>query len=129
MCYLLTSLQEHWILEFGANSFLVSKAIYRCHYRISSLISNLENGNLLSLQYLINNLKYSITGSVANYKGDEYSSYSSVKGYWMIFGTQAINIKEFIEALLRELRLYSLCVYIENDYSDYLDENNHNNYY
>ncbi|MDO9269773.1 MAG: hypothetical protein Q7T96_11780 [Methylobacter sp.] len=84
-------------ISFGANYFLVSLAISRCVNTISDLIDSWEIlGFGYSMQELREKLELHVRGAVANSDGCEYKGYYPIHGNRIIFGTQAIDVKDFV---------------------------------
>ncbi len=95
-----------WAIDFGANKFLVGKAIERCKDEINKYIEEFINGNKsIELDSLKAKLKKHISGAVATYNNGEYSGYYPIDGNDLIFGSQAIDIKDGANFLIRELGL------------------------
>jgi hypothetical protein len=84
-------------ISFGANYFLVGLAINRCVKTLSSLIDSWEeNDTGYSMQLLAAKLKLHIRGAIANNDGCEYKGYYPIDGNRIIFGTQAIDVNNFV---------------------------------
>ncbi len=79
-----------WIVQFGANSFLISKAILRCGCDIYDFIEDFQINKNRDIDSLVTKLKMRIAGSVANQKG-EYSGYYPLVDNQLIFGSQSIH--------------------------------------
>ena len=58
-----------WSIEFGANTFLVGKAIERSARSLREFLDAVSNGGKTSLGTLRQNLRSAIAGAVANYDG------------------------------------------------------------
>ncbi len=82
-----------WSLDFGANTFLVGKAIARCSQEISSAMDTAVKGHLPNLQELTEKIELHIRGAVSNSEGYEYDGYYPVVGDDMMFGAQSIDVK------------------------------------
>jgi hypothetical protein len=89
-----------WVVDFGANSFLVGKAISRCAREIDSYIENGTRGELVRLDELRTKLVMHIRGAVANHNQDEYDGYYSLTGTNMMFGAQSIDVHDGADFML-----------------------------
>jgi len=95
-----------WAIDFGANKFLVGKAIERCKNEINKYIEEFESGTKsIELDSLKLKLRKHISGAVATYNNGEYSGYYPISGNDLEFGTQAIDVKDGVNFLIRELGL------------------------
>jgi len=94
-----------WSIKFGANYFLVGKAIKRCRRTINNYI---ENNTTISFDKLKDDLSKNIRGAVATGNNDEYSGYYPLEDGYMKFGVQAIDVDEGIEFLIKEVGLKTL---------------------
>lgn len=96
--------QNHhgWVIDFGANSFLVGKAISRCSSAINNFLEKSANGELAQLSDLKESLKRHIRGAVANHNQDEYDGYYSLTGQHMMFGAQSIDIEDGANFIIRK---------------------------
>ncbi|EJN17932.1 hypothetical protein PMI36_05349 [Pseudomonas sp. GM79] len=83
-----------WTIDFGANSFLVGKAISRCSIEINKFIDGSISGNLQEIVDLKKKLIMHIRGAVANNNQDEYAGYYSLTGPDMMFGAQSIDVED-----------------------------------
>lgn len=111
---------NNWYIDFGANTFLVGHAICRCQVRLLKLLDNIENGCIIPIKELREQLKHDVRRAVANYDGYEYGgSYSGGYGKYMKFGAQAINLDEFINVVLRTASLGFIFEYLRNQYPQY----------
>lgn len=104
-----------WRIDFGANTFLVGRAIQRCLNTIDDALEKMSVGETVSLEEVHDLMFYNITGAVANYKGYEYEGYYSAidSDRDMVFGTQSIDIKDFINCMMEVT--YFESVFIESD--------------
>jgi hypothetical protein len=97
---------NNWRIDFGANSFLVGHAIWRCQQTILDFIEKAESGSVIPQAELRESLENKVRGAVANHEGDEYEGYySATDGDFLIFGTQAIKISSFVNLILRKAKL------------------------
>ena len=91
-----------WKVDFGANTFLVGRAIQRCLNTIEDAVERINKGENVSYEETWSKMSYNIRGAVANYSGYEYEGYySAIGAYGMIFGAQSINISDFIQCAMR----------------------------
>lgn len=92
-----------WRIGFGANKFMIGIAISRCLATLDEAVKNISAGYKINREDVEKEFFYNITGAVANYEGEEYEGYYSAieDGRDMVFGTQSIDIKDFINCLLR----------------------------
>lgn len=91
-----------WKIDFGANTFLVGRAIQRCLDTVDMALEKISTGEAITLESERDLMFYNITGAVANYKGFEYEGYYSAieDGRDMVFGTQSIDIEDFISCVM-----------------------------
>ncbi|WP_143271851.1 hypothetical protein [Azospirillum brasilense] len=89
-----------WALDFGANTFLVGKALERCRTIIHSFYEKISSGDIPIRSEVSRALRRSIAGAVANYSGDEYTEYPD-DGQDLVFGAQAIDLNDAVRFALR----------------------------
>lgn len=82
-----------WAVEFGANTFLVGKALERCRERINDFFEHIKRGAVPTRSEVERSLKAAIAGSVANYVGQEYWQYQEPQAQ-LVFGAQAIDLSD-----------------------------------
>jgi len=87
-----------WAIEFGANTFLVGKAIERCAMRFKEFLDAI--GDQVSTDKLRKNLRSAIAGAVANYDGNEYDGYYPITDDQLTFGAQAIDLNDAVAFLV-----------------------------
>ncbi|MEC4722770.1 phospholipase D-like domain-containing protein [Noviherbaspirillum sp. CPCC 100848] len=93
-----------WKVDFGANSFLVGRAIRRCFRTVEEYIDKWEAGQPQDASETVRQLRRDVNGAVAGYDGVELSGYySSLSGNDMMFGTTSIDIKFFVRVVLEGL--------------------------
>jgi hypothetical protein len=100
-----------WAVDFGANSFLVGKAIERCAKEINEFFKESESGKLLNifdLKDLKEKLHKHISGAVSNNDGYEYNGYYPIADGQLVFGAQAINVRDGANYLVNKLELNKL---------------------
>jgi hypothetical protein len=95
-----------WVIDFGANTFLISIAVSRANTEIIKSIRSAINGNVFCLNDLEEKIKNHIRGAVTNFSGDEYEGYYPVEGNDMIFGTQSIDTDDGAEYILEKFGIY-----------------------
>ncbi len=89
-----------WKVKFGANTFLVGRAISRCASTIDRYLAAIKQGHDQNRDELVEKLKFNVRGAVANWNGYEYRYYD-VQGNDMMFGTQSIDVNDFVNLALR----------------------------
>jgi len=89
-----------WVLDFGANTFLVGKAIERCARELNSYFKKAIDGTPFTFEELTSKLILHIRGAVANYGGNEYEAHYPLTGQDMMFGVQSINVKNGAKFLI-----------------------------
>lgn len=98
-----------WKIDFGANTFLVGRAIQRCLNTIESALEKISKGELVSYQDIRDRMSLNVRGAIANYDGYEYEGYySAIEGNDMVFGTQSIDISDFINCAIELTRFDSV---------------------
>ncbi len=94
-----------WAVEFGANTFLVGKAIERCRNTLNYYFDKVSKHNIPLKSEMINSLKHSlkqqISGAVANVDDNEYAGYP-IDNDELVFGAQAINVDDAAKFMIRE---------------------------
>lgn len=98
-----------WYIDFGANTFLITRSISRCCNLISNWISQ-HDGEILPDAWvgLYSSLARTLRGSVSNYNGEEYDYYSAGTEDKILFGTQAISITGFLRFIAYEIDLHEI---------------------
>ena len=98
-----------WEMEFGANCFRVERAIRRCIKNIRYAAYFVENtGKKVAYMILREDLVRQVRLSVANLNGVEYGiEYGATKRF-MHFGTQAINVYDFVDAIMEQTEIYAI---------------------
>lgn len=101
-----------WAVDFGANTFLVAKAIARCGQELNAGIDRAVRGEAVDLPALRQKLTLHICGAVANNNGNEYSGYYPVSGTDMFFGAQSIDVVNGADFLIEQsgIKRFSLDV-------------------
>lgn len=90
-----------WRIDFGANQFLVGRAIQRCLNIIENTLEEIAAGKVVNLQNTRDRMFNAVKGAVANYNGDEYLRYyTAIYGNDMKFGTQSIDISDFVSCAI-----------------------------
>nr|WP_321259070.1 hypothetical protein [uncultured Pseudodesulfovibrio sp.] len=105
--------EKSWCLDFGANTFLVSRAIHGCCKRMRQWIPQQRRLPISpqEMQSLNRTLQGVVRASVSNYRGDLFSSYGHNTTTKLIFGAQAICANDFIKGIAKYLKLPSLFTY------------------
>ena len=93
--------ESDWKIDFGANTFMVGRAISRCRKTLSLFLEQASSGNIVSISKLKEKLTLDVRGAVTNYDGDEYPGYYPVVGADMKFGAQSIDTKDFVNLVLK----------------------------
>jgi hypothetical protein len=91
-----------WAIDFGANTFLVGKAIERCKNVINDYLNNAAKGRIPLKSEVIASLKRQVSGAVANVDGYEYAGYYPIDDQDLVFGAQSINLLDAARFMLRE---------------------------
>jgi len=84
-----------WEIEFGANTFLVARAIEKSTHFVRRLIDQVERGEVIRNSKISSQLDLIISGSVSNYEGEIFEGYYSIESGLLRFGTQGINVEAF----------------------------------
>jgi len=83
-----------WAVDFGANTFLVGKAIERCRKVLDQCREEAATGQVVLRSDIESRLKKTISGCVANSAGQEYSGYYPIRDNTLIFGAQGIGVDD-----------------------------------
>ncbi|MGY3451943.1 hypothetical protein ACVILH_004285 [Bradyrhizobium sp. USDA 4353] len=94
-----------WAVDFGANSFLVGKAIERCQSILDQCEEEAAAGHVVSRVDIEAKLKKAISGAVANSNGEEYQGYYPIKGDLLVFGAQGIGVDDGASYMINEANL------------------------
>ena len=98
-----------WELAFGANAFLVEKAIRRCIKLIGESVALAEkNAVRVDGKDLRQRLALQVRGSVANFEGNEYDGLYNTSDGFMHFGTQAINVNDFVDTIWKLAEIHRI---------------------
>lgn len=92
-----------WAVDFGANTFLVGKAIERAARPLKGFLDAVSAGEAPAKERLIQNVRDAIAGAVANYDGNEYLSNYPVRGSDLVFGAQAVDLNDAVSYLLQKV--------------------------
>jgi hypothetical protein len=96
-------------IDFGANNFLVGRAISRCRDRISVVLEQVSSsGERIDEQALRAELILIVCSAVSNYADEEYGFYN-LENDFMVFGTQGINVCDFVDQVFRYTDLHLVC--------------------
>jgi hypothetical protein len=97
------SYPNNWVINFGSNSFLVGAAIYRCQQALLEFLEKAECKDVMPIPQLREKLGLIVQGAVSNHEGEEYNGYySAMRGNFMKFGSQAINIYDFVNLIFSQ---------------------------
>lgn len=99
-----------WAIDFGANTFLVGKAIERCKNKINDFFEQAANGQLPLKTDVKNALKHQVSGAVANNDGYEYAGYYPIESRDLVFGTQSIDVEDAANYMIRESGIVELLI-------------------
>jgi hypothetical protein len=92
-----------WAVDFGANTFLVGKAIERCGKVLNQCRDAAARGQTVSRADVEAKLRKAISWSVANSSGDEYQgSYPVRDDYTLVFGAQGIGVDDGADFMIEE---------------------------
>lgn len=100
------NLQSGWLVAFGANSFLVGRAIKRCTLVLDEIKSRIQRQEDFSGEEVIKMLERPISISVCNSSGSEYE-YPPFIGK-LRFGSQAIDVRDAAIYLMKTVGVYEL---------------------
>jgi hypothetical protein len=92
-----------WKVDFGANSFLVGRAIERSFRTLRHYVESWEAGTPRKASDVVRELRRDVNGAVAGYNGSELSGYYPLTGTDMMFGTTSIDVRFFVRAALEYL--------------------------
>jgi hypothetical protein len=96
-------LPDHgWAVDFGANSFLVGKAIERCKMVLDRSRDEAAAGQVVSRSDIEARLKQAISGAVANSNGEEYGGCYPIRNGRLKFGAQAISVDDGARFMIDE---------------------------
>jgi len=105
-----------WKLDFGANTFLVGRAIQRCLNTVEDALERISNGEEVSFWDIRRLMFRNISGAVANYEGYEYEGYySAIDGNDLVFGTQSIDMSDFVSCVVEITELQSVFTELESE--------------
>lgn len=92
-----------WKVDFGANSFLVGRAIKRCFRTLRQYIESWEAGTPRKASDVVRELRRDVNGAVAGYNGSELNGYYPLSGTDMMFGTTSIDVRFFVRVAIEFL--------------------------
>lgn len=97
---------EHgWEVPFGANRFLVARALRFCIGDVECFLREVEIDERPSYSWLCYELRQCVRGSVGNHLGDIYGGRYPEHGDFMLFGTQGIHLPSFVQIVVLTARL------------------------
>jgi RNA polymerase alpha subunit len=95
-----------WAVDFGANAFLVGKAIELCRAILEKCRDEAAEGQILSRADVEARLKRAISGAVANSNGEEYRGYYPITSDDLLkFGAQGIGVDDGANFMIDESNL------------------------
>ncbi|SDX45051.1 hypothetical protein [Thiocapsa roseopersicina] len=97
-----------WAVDFGANTFLVAKAIARCGKELNVIIDRAVRGEAIDLPAIRQKLMLHIRGAVANNNGNEYAGYYPVSGTDMLLGAQSIDVENGADFVIEQSGIKSI---------------------
>ncbi|MCC5795435.1 MAG: hypothetical protein JJT85_11995 [Chromatiales bacterium] len=89
-------------MDFGANTFLVGKAIERCTIAINEFLDVTASGQVPTRTEVAAAIKKHVSGAVANVEGHEYSGYYPVDNQDLVFGAQSIDVADAASFMIKE---------------------------
>ena len=92
-----------WAIDFGANTFLIERAFFYSEKMLIEYLYTLGTGSFEKKE-AVNRMRRAVCGSVSNHIGDIYDSYWSNNGF-LVFGTQAIKVDNFIQLIFEIIDL------------------------
>lgn len=96
--------QRHgWAVDFGANTFLVGKAVERSAKKLKAFLDATASGKEPQIDQLKHDLRHAIAGAVANNAGNEYAGYYPINGDGLTFGAQEIDLNDAVSYLVRRV--------------------------
>lgn len=104
--------QSHhgWAIDFGANTFLVGKAIERCRDKLNDYFEVASTGQLPTKSEVRMALQRQVSGAVANIDGYEYSGYYPIENRDLVFGTQSIDVQDAANFMISESGINELLI-------------------
>jgi hypothetical protein len=93
------SSRHGWSVDFGANTFLVGKALERARDRITEILDDILRGDIPKRSEVEQSLRKAVAGSVSNFSGDEYLRYPD-DGRDLVFGAQSIDLSDAAKFLI-----------------------------
>ena len=80
-----------WVVDFGANTFLVGIALRRCRAILIEKFTLAESGRFLDAEQLREKLAVAISGAVANKAGNEYAGYYPITNGDLLISAEVAN--------------------------------------
>ena len=90
-----------WAIEYGANSFLIGRAIESCRKILQDELKAVPEGESIEKELIVKKLESAISRSVGNYYGDMYDHYPPDGGQ-LVFGAQAVDIDDGVRFIIKE---------------------------
>lgn len=89
-----------WSIEFGANHFLVGRAIQRSAPILAEGFNLVRDSKFPNEKYFVQKIKAILPTCVGNYNFDEYEQYAPMRGR-LVFGAQAIDTTDAANFIIR----------------------------
>lgn len=100
---------EGWLIEFGANKFLISNFVEASSERMLEYLVDFEiNRSRISKANLNDDLKGIAAESVSNYKYERYDCYPH-KGDFLAFGAQGIGLNSLCQIMIEGSGVDDFC--------------------
>lgn len=94
------SSKSGWSINFGWNTFLISKAILRCRKTLEEFLAKADDDKIEPFHSLCRKLRLDICGAV-EIQGKEYPGYYPLESHDdMVFGSSSISTRDFIILLI-----------------------------
>ena len=97
-----------WAVVFGANTFLVGKALERSSRKLKQFLDAAVSGAEPPTEDLKRDLRYAIAGAVANRDGNEYEGHYPINGNELTFGAHAIDLDNAVSYLIAKVDIERL---------------------
>lgn len=102
----ITDGENGWELKLGGNSFLIEYAIDSSIRLLNKVLDSfLKDNPICTYNELNDRLILIVRGAVANNNGCKYNGYYPCYGSNIFFGTQVINIKNFVGIILATIKI------------------------
>lgn len=100
-----------WEIEFGANKFLVQKAIEECLDLLCKALAYAEvNEEYIDCSFLRSEMEFEVSGAVSNYLNERFDYYWEIRDEkYLVFGVQSIRIDKFVGTMLDYVGIEKIC--------------------